>query len=1252
MLLRGAAVVAAGTTVGATARGAAPIDARAAAHLVDPVAAETVRAPRVGDGRTVVLLAGGAEVALANVETASTRVGATWVHRGAFGKGEHLVRREVEGGFEDVVVSERPGVGQLRYRVTVPSGAGLRLVGHTLEIVGAGGAPRARLRRPLAIGADGRSRTGAVSVEGCAYDATGAPPFGRSPVAPGATTCDVVVRFDASGMASPVRLDPTWEAATTMQVQRADHTATSLPDGVVWVVGGALSHGATGGPYHETTEYFDPVSGSWATGPSLSFARARHTATRLPDGRVLVVGGRDGSGPLKASELYDGGTLAVSGALPVARSEHAAVLLPDGRVLVTGKVLVGMQTIGTSDLFDPSCACFTPTAGKMLSARSSHTATLLPDGRVFVAGGSPASDGAADTSELFDPKDADQAWTLGPTLPSPRTGHSAVLQGDVVTLFGGNDTATYDSVSTASPLLGAFVTAQLPEPLPNARATLRADGSMLLVHARRAYLVSASGVVELAPPAAIHRYHTQTLLTDGTVLVAGGTPCPTSAPCAGVAERFLGPSNDDPGFRPNGATCGKGSDCKSGLCARGGVCCDRACDGVCETCGADVAASAGVCHAVPAGTDPSGDCMGAATSGCDVGVTCNGARACECATTRCDGQYVRFPDGTRTDCAPYACRAAACLGGCATSTDCAPGRQCDVEGRCVAAATTAPSSASSAGGGCSVARGSVGAAWGWVALGLLGCAVSGRSRKRRGRLWVAAALTLCSAPSRNAWGAESPWTSVGPSSVARAAAATVALADGRVLVSGGTSATSAAELYDPESRTFSATGALKSARQGHTATRLPDGRVLLVGGGPAESEVYEPTSGTFTKQPCPAVDVVSGHTATLLPDGRVMVVGGSSGTGIFAGSTFVYSPSQTPCPWLPGPPLSTSRARHAAAVFPDGTLVVLGGEGPNGVLASAEFLGAGSDTWMPFQPMSRARSNHAAVVRPDGTLLVAGVDAEFFDPVTNSWKDLGAPAQGVGAPMGVAGDDGTYLLTSGTLAAFVLDPINGWHRASPPRSIHLGGFMAALPGGRFLFGGAVLATTDVEEFRALGSPSRCAEDGDCRLHSCRGGTCCATACAGACMTCRRDEGDGTSSDGACTFIRAGTDPSLECSATVGCAGPSVCDGDGACACSLARCEDDHTLASPTSTLDCAPFRCAKGQCLARCGSNADCVVGAVCTTTGTCAAPQEEQASPSSCTCRTSAGRGHAWVASLAALALVGGGIRTTAKRRAKHIPR
>src|SRR5919109_3635066 len=122
------------------------------------------------------------------------------------------------------------------------------------------------------------------------------------------------------------------------------------------------------------------VGASWSYTGNLNTAREYHTATLLPNGKVLVAGGDNGKQLLNSAELYDPATGAWSstGNLNAARALHTATLLPNGKVLVAG----GAYNLNSAELYDPVTGSWSST-GNLNTARFVHTATLLPNGRVL-----------------------------------------------------------------------------------------------------------------------------------------------------------------------------------------------------------------------------------------------------------------------------------------------------------------------------------------------------------------------------------------------------------------------------------------------------------------------------------------------------------------------------------------------------------------------------------------------------------------------------------------------------------------------------------------------------------------------------------------------------------------------------------------------------------------------------------------------------------------------------------------------------
>ena len=197
----------------------------------------------------------------------------------------------------------------------------------------------------------------------------------------------------------------TFSSTGSMGIPREDHTATLLPNGKVLVVGGWYLSG-TDTCRQKSAELYDPATGTFTATGAMGTARCLHTATLLPNGKVLVAGGKD-LVDINSAELYDPGTGTFSdtGSMATPRDGHTATLLPIGMVLV----VAGGKDIGpngsilnSAELYDPGTGTFTP-AGAMGTARYSHTATLLPNGKLLVAGGMGSNNNQLSSAELYGP---------------------------------------------------------------------------------------------------------------------------------------------------------------------------------------------------------------------------------------------------------------------------------------------------------------------------------------------------------------------------------------------------------------------------------------------------------------------------------------------------------------------------------------------------------------------------------------------------------------------------------------------------------------------------------------------------------------------------------------------------------------------------------------------------------------------------------------------------------------------------------
>jgi N-acetylneuraminic acid mutarotase len=337
----------------------------------------------------------------------------------------------------------------------------------------------------------------------------------------------------AALLARPCSATPgAWDLTGSLNTGRDDHTATLLPNGKVLVAGGILGLGTA------SAELYDPATGIWTPTGSLNQGRYYHTATLLLNGKVLVAGGYAlGGQPIVRAELYDPetGTWSVTGSIHEQRYQHAATLLSDGRVLIVGGYHPEVY-LRTAEIYDPATETWSDT-GSLNVTRNYISATLLNDGEVLVAGGENT---VALAAELYNP--ATGTWRLTGALHETHVFYTAtLLQNGMVLIAAGSDSIpggtklnsaeVYDPASELWTQTGNLSFARYHHTatlLPNGLVLVaggEGDGAIKLTSAE--LYDPASGTWSDTGSLNIGRYyHAATLLANGMVLVEGGSASP------------------------------------------------------------------------------------------------------------------------------------------------------------------------------------------------------------------------------------------------------------------------------------------------------------------------------------------------------------------------------------------------------------------------------------------------------------------------------------------------------------------------------------------------------------------------------------------------------------------------------------------------------------------------------------------------------------------------------------------------------
>ena len=267
------------------------------------------------------------------------------------------------------------------------------------------------------------------------------------------------------------------------------------------------------------------------------------------------------------------------------------------------------------------------------------------------------------------------------------------------------------------------------------------------------------------------------------------------------------------------------------------------------------------------------------------------------------------------------------------------------------------------------------------------------------------------------------FTATGDTTTGRRFHSATLLTDGRVLIAGGsypvdlgpTAPTTAAELYDPSTGTFTATGNMIATHSGHRATMLDNGEVLITGGGRMcpnlndgceivdRPELYDPVTGMFTVtgdyadrngDPWYATAGLVTAPATSLPTGKVLIAAEptaelydpSTGTfGLTGQMTRGAYVGQVPGWELGG----------TSTLLRSGRVLLAGGEYfETGYYDEAELYDPLTSQFTAISRMTKGRDGHTATLLSDGTVLIAGgygndtptfASSEVYDPTTGTF---------------------------------------------------------------------------------------------------------------------------------------------------------------------------------------------------------------------------------------------------------------------------
>jgi len=874
----------------------------------------------------------------------------------------------------------------------------------------------------------------------------------------------------SGAVASAELYDPnagTFALTGNMTAARESHTATLLNGGTILISGGSTS---SSGAAHASAEIYDPVAGTFSATGSMAAARFFQTATLLTNGTVLVSGGRNSTGILASQELFDpdSGTFAATADMTTPRDPFTATLITTGvnlgSVLMTGGQTSGVKAINTTELYEP--ITLKSVKIKEINVTPGLAGVLPGATQQYTAVGSYVSGG-----ELLSETLVSVTWTSSTPAVAAIGGRTGLALGRAIGTT--NIVASLGSVSSPAQVLFVSAPTCLYEFGPGGVASGApfdlAPGNALQLSALALYTTDqcdnlsfvgfsvdqtteATWTSSAPSVATVSSRGVVTAVSVGTTKIqatyGGVAALPLTVTVLAVASVEVTPANTS-AILPNGttkqfeanATLSNG-DIKFGVT---GVTWSSSSSSV------GTISSAGLFTPVGPGTTTiravydgvTGSTAFTIPSLASVAVTPANLVELRGSSQQFTATGV-FADGETQD---YTSIAKWSSSANSVATISSTGLSADVgSGPTIIQAMVAPVIGSTTVPAVTGSTTLTVADAGFVPTGGLN---SGRyfhtaTQLDDGSVLIAGGVdaTATGLTSADLYDpATGKFTQTGNLLIGRAGHTATLLNNGKVLITGGVSqfgengnpdldifpydslnfiySLASAELYDPATGEFTATGNMNLARSGHTATLLNNGMVLIAGGAgdhnnggvaTATAELYDPATGTFT----PTENMISAHeshTATLLNNGMVLIAGGNKlafGVGNVLANAELYDPITGI--FTSTGEMSSPREYQTATLLNNGTVLVSGGDA-NGystalddvslnVLATSELYNPATGTFTPTGSMANARHMHAATLLNNGEVLIEGgdsddnplVSAELYDPSAGTFSLTGEMA--------------------------------------------------------------------------------------------------------------------------------------------------------------------------------------------------------------------------------------------------------------------